>query len=100
MACRRDQSLILDAPRLRRAANPAATQDLYFVADGTGGHVFAETLEQHARNVQQWRRIEQEQKQKPEEMIDHALPDAAPPVAPKNDKRTQAPIGRLVNPRH
>ncbi|MFM8648122.1 MAG: endolytic transglycosylase MltG [Methylocystis sp.] len=82
---------------LEATANPAATQDLYFVADGTGGHVFAETLEQHARNVQQWRRIEQEQKQKPEEMIDHALPDAAPPVAPKNDKRTQAPIGRLVN---
>ena len=82
---------------LEATANPAATQDLYFVADGTGGHVFAETLEQHARNVQQWRRIEQEQKQKPEEMIDHALPDAAPPAAPKNDKRTQAPIGRLVN---
>lgn len=82
---------------LEATANPAATQDLYFVADGTGGHVFAETLEQHARNVQQWRRIEQEQKKKPEEIIDHALPDAAPPVAPKNDKRTQAPIGRLVN---
>ncbi|MFM8860441.1 MAG: endolytic transglycosylase MltG, partial [Methylocystis sp.] len=82
---------------LEATANPATTQDLYFVADGTGGHVFAETLEQHARNVQQWRRIEQEQKQKPEEIIDHALPDAAPPVAPKNDKRTQAPIGRLIN---
>ena len=82
---------------LEATANPAETQDLYFVADGTGGHVFAETLEQHARNVQQWRRIEQEQKQKTDEIIDHALPDAAPPAMPKNDKRTQAPIGRLVH---
>ena len=39
---------------------PAKTSDLYFVADGSGGHVFAETLEEHNRNVARWRKIRPE----------------------------------------
>jgi UPF0755 protein len=43
---------------MEAVANPSRTKELYFVADGTGGHVFAETLEQHQRNVTRWRQIE------------------------------------------
>jgi UPF0755 protein len=44
--------------------NPAKTNDLYFVADGTGGHTFSTTLKEHNAAVQVWRRIEREQKTK------------------------------------
>ncbi len=45
---------------IEAAANPEATEDLYFVADGTGGHAFAQTLEEHNANVVIWRRLEAE----------------------------------------
>jgi UPF0755 protein len=43
---------------IRATLNPADSRDLYFVADGSGGHVFARTLEEHNRNVAKWRAIE------------------------------------------
>lgn len=43
---------------LEAVANPSRTKELFFVADGTGGHVFAVTYEQHLKNVAKWRQIE------------------------------------------
>jgi UPF0755 protein len=43
---------------LEAAANPARTRDLFFVADGTGGHAFTETYDQHQKNVAKLRALE------------------------------------------
>jgi UPF0755 protein len=43
---------------IEAAVNPDETGYIFFVADGTGGHAFAETLEDHNRNVARWREIE------------------------------------------
>jgi UPF0755 protein len=47
---------------IEAAANPARTKELYFAADGSGGHAFAETYDQHLKNVARLRALESEQK--------------------------------------
>jgi UPF0755 protein len=61
---------------MEAVANPARTKDLFFVADGTGGHAFAETIDQHTKNVAHWRQIEKDAK----DAKDRVSPDIAPPA--------------------
>lgn len=48
---------------IEAALHPDSTPYLFFVADGTGGHAFAETLEEHNKNVAKWREIEAQKAQ-------------------------------------
>jgi len=48
------------ADAIAAAVNPDDSRYIFFVADGTGGHAFAETLAEHNANVAKWRQIEAE----------------------------------------
>jgi UPF0755 protein len=76
---------------LEATANPARTRDLFFVADGTGGHTFTETYDQHQKGVAKLRSIERQQQNDTVEQDDPptaaaspapAAPSAAPPAVP------------------
>jgi UPF0755 protein len=48
---------------LTAVLHPKSTKELYFVADGTGGHAFAETMDGHIKNVAKWRKLQKQNKQ-------------------------------------
>ena len=92
---------------LEAAANPARTRDLFFVADGTGGHAFTETYDQHQKNVAKLRTMEKQIQNDTAEPADDLQPatagapaDGAPtattrPAAPKKPPaRSAAPAGQ------
>jgi peptidoglycan lytic transglycosylase G len=75
---------------LEAAANPARTKEMFFVADGTGGHVFSETFDQHQRNVQRLRALERDERSsaaatsfQPEDPGARQIVPAAPKAQPK-----------------
>ena len=83
---------------LEAALSPAKTKDVYFVADGSGGHVFAETLEEHRVNVRKWREIEKNRNQGGEEapVMDETDASAgatapAEPAEAASDPQVQTP---------
>ncbi|MEJ2626562.1 MAG: endolytic transglycosylase MltG [Pseudolabrys sp.] len=70
---------------LDATANPARTKDLYFVADGTGGHVFSETYRQHQKNVEHLRglqKAEHAQEKAGEAKVGEKVKVPAPEPAP------------------
>ncbi len=78
-------------PAIEASLNPPATTDLYFVADGTGGHTFSDTLKEHNAAVNVWRKVERDRKKdQPADVGD--APDAVP-VPPA----TQAAAPRVLN---
>ncbi|MDA9421726.1 endolytic transglycosylase MltG [Bradyrhizobium sp. CCBAU 53380] len=91
---------------LEAAANPARTRDLYFVADGTGGHAFTETYDAHQKNVAKLRAMEKQIQNDTVEPAEDAQPPAAPaaadpptattPARPSQQKRP--PAARPANP--
>ena len=90
MVCRRARSTIPGGAALEAVANPSRTPDLYFVADGSGGHAFSGTIEEHNRNVLRWRQIERVAKDKVD--IDKLSPTATQPAPPgkPGDQRSDA----------
>jgi UPF0755 protein len=92
---------------LEATANPARTRDLYFVADGSGGHAFTETYDQHLKNVARLRATEKQVQNDTVEpaddaqaaatanaSVDPAVPAAASPKPPAAKKPPRAPVTR------
>jgi UPF0755 protein len=75
---------------LEATANPARTRDLFFVADGTGGHTFTETYDAHQKNVAKLRAIEKQIQNDTVEPAEEAAPAAAGAPAAADTNPTAA----------
>lgn len=66
---------------IQATLKPAATNELFFVADGQGGHIFSETLKEHNAAVQNWRKLEKEMRaRQAEQRQQAATAEAAVPA--------------------
>jgi UPF0755 protein len=81
---------------IEASLNPATTEDLYFVADGTGGHVFSDTLKEHNAAVANWRKFEKAMRAKKEAAA--AAAQGALPVMPAGAPGTVAPFAKAAAP--
>jgi UPF0755 protein len=84
---------------LEAAANPARTRDLFFVADGTGGHSFTETYDQHQKNVAKLRALEKQIQNDTVEPAEDIAPPAAAAGAPPADTNPTATTAKPVAPK-
>jgi UPF0755 protein len=85
---------------LEAAANPARTRDLFFVADGTGGHAFSEAYDQHQKNVAKLRSMEKQiQNDTSEPTDDPSLSGAGAPADTNPTATTAKPAGPKKPPR-
>jgi UPF0755 protein len=74
--------------------NPAKTGDLYFVADGNGGHVFSQTLKDHNAAVANWRKVEQDLRaRQAEAAAKTGQKQAAPQPTEEASEDTSSPAG-------
>ncbi len=76
---------------IEAAANPARTKELFFVADGTGGHAFSETYDQHQKHVAKLRGIERDAR---DAAGDTAAAPQTPVAAPAASGQTPAQTAR------
>src|SRR6267142_633703 len=85
---------------LEAAANPARTRDLFFVADGTGGHAFTETYDQHQKNVAKLRALEKQIQNDTVEPSEDAPPPTATggPADTNPTTATPRPVGPAKKP--
>lgn len=75
---------------LEAVLNPPSTEYLYFVADGTGGHAFASTLDEHNSNVRKWRKIAGAAAASATAEEPEVSPDEAPAPPPPDDAAAPA----------
>jgi UPF0755 protein len=78
--------------------NPPVSDELFFVADGSGGHAFARTYEEHLANVARWREIERRKAGLPPGSPPPAVPGTSPGVPNADPDAAAVPPGVVVPP--
>lgn len=86
-------------PALEAALNPSQHGDVFFVADGTGGHIFSATLKDHNAAVTNWRKVEKDMRARQAAAAGAAEPAADGAAAPAGDAAAPAnPVTEIPNP--